>query len=762
MTPGKGAHRATGKVGAAHQATSGEAVNENAREVRGEAQVSTGRTFLLEVGSEEIPARFLPPALTALQECTRDLLRREQVAYAEVRVLGTPRRLVLICEGLALQQPDRQVTIKGPPVAIAFDAQGRPTAAASGFARKNAVDLAFCTTLEDDRGAFLAVTKTEPGRATAEILVEQLPDIILGLPFPKVMRWGTSDLEFARPLQWVVALLGEDVLPLSLGDLPAGRHSRGHRTLAADCRVEIPSAPQYPQIMAEHAVVIDPEARRLLILAGAAKALQNWQSGAELIPDPELLAEVVFLCEHPTPFVGEFGEEYFALPDEVILTALKAHQRYFGVARPGREGLLPCFVAVRDGGPGSLDKVRRGNERVLRARLADALFYWQFDQQRSPDEHVQQLATVTWIEGFGSLRDKTYRLHDLVGLLWEAGFGDGQEVPTAALRAAEICKTDLVSEMIKDGKEFTRLEGTIGAHYARQAGESAVVARAVAQHYRPRSAEDALPEDRISAVLAAADRLDTLAGCWLAGFAPTGAKDPYGLRRHSLSLLRIILAREFRISLQYLLTAALAPFATYVPGRDLTPPAVELAAFIGTRLTVFLNENLACQPDDVRAILPAHGDDPTDALRWVQALAGYRDTPDFQLLATGFKRCKNILEGIFLTGDALATCPDRWRRGGRGAKGESFQDLQEPAEIALRDQIVSTLPRLETCEAAGDYGAVFAEFSRLGPAIDRFFDTVRVNVSDTGLKRLRHAFLREIHGLFTHYADFSEVAPREE
>ena len=762
MTPGKRAQRGPGKMGAARQAASAAAVNETAGEALGKAQVGTGRTFLLEVGSEEIPARFLPPALTALQERTLELLRREQVACAEVRVLGTPRRLVLICEGLALQQPDRQVTVKGPPVAIAFDAQGQPTAAATGFAKKNAVDLAACTTLEDERGAFLTVTKTEPGRTTAEILTAQLPDIILGLPFPKVMRWGASDLEFARPLQWLVALLGDEVVPLSLGVLPAGRHSRGHRTLAADCRVEIPSASQYPQLMAEHAVIIDPEARRRLILEGAAEALQKRQPGAELIPDPELLTEIVFLCEYPTPFVGEFGEEYFALPDEVILTALKAHQRYFGVARPGGEGMLPCFVAVRDGGPGSLDKVRRGNERVLRARLADALFYWQFDQQRSPDEHVQQLAAVTWIEGFGSLRDKTGRLRNLVAVLWGAGFGDGREVPAAALRAAEICKSDLVSEMIKDGKEFTRLEGTIGAHYARQAGESAVVAGAIAQHYRPRSADDALPDDGISAVLAAADRLDTLAGCWLAGFAPTGTKDPYGLRRHSLALLRIILARELRISLPDLLRAALAPFASYVPGRDLDAPAAELEAFIHTRLAVFLNENLGCQTDDIRAILPAHGDDPTDALRWVQALAGYRDQPDFQLLATGFKRCQNILEGKFLTGDALATCPDRWRQGGGGATGESFQDLQEPGEIELRDQIVSALPGIETAEAAGDYGAVFAEFSLFGPAIDHFFDTVRVNVPDAGLQGLRHAFLREIHGLFAHYADFSEVAPHEE
>ncbi len=717
--------------------------------------------FLLEVGSEEIPARFIPPALTELRERTIALLAQEQVEHADVVTRGTPRRLALLCREIAVRQPDRSVTVKGPPVGVAFDEVGQPTPAASGFARKNGVDLTACTTLRDERGEFLAVHKVEPGRPTTEILAEQLPGIVLGLSFPKVMRWGETDLEYARPLQWLVALLGNEIVPLALGGLQAGRHSRGHRTLAENRPVEITAPENYEKILHANAIVVDPTARRRLIEEGVERALRAKDARADWIPDPELLTEVVFLCEHPTPFLGEYDAEFFALPREVILTALKAHQRYFGVADRDGKGLLPYFIAVRDGGDEALANVRRGNERVLRARLADALFYWTFDQQKTPAEHARELATVTWIDGFGSVRDKTQRLGTLVPFLWEGGFGNGEVAPAAALRAAELCKIDLVSEMIKDGKEFTRLEGTIGAHYARRAGETEEVCRAIEQHHRPRSAEDDLPGDPISAVLAAADRLDTLAGCWLAGFAPTGTKDPYGLRRHALALLRIVLAGGYRISLQGLLRRALEPFAVYLPDRDLSVTAAELAGFCRTRLAVYLADNLNCDPEVVRAILPAHGDDPTDALVWVHALAQYRDQPDFQLLATGFKRCKNILEGNVLTGEDLAACPARWRLGGRGAQGESFGELLEPAESDLREQIVAALPVLEAAEATGDYAAVFAQFARLGPAIDAFFDSVRVNVTDARLRSLRHAFLREIQGLFAHYADFSAVAPRD-
>jgi glycyl-tRNA synthetase beta chain len=333
-------------------------------------------------------------------------------------------------------------------------------------------------------------------------------------------------------------------------------------------------------------------------------------------------------------------------------------------------------------------------------------------------------------------------------------------VPPEALRAAELCKSDLVSEMIKDGKEFTRLEGTIGAHYARRAGESEAVARAIERHHLPRGASDDLPGDRVSSLLSIADRLDTLAGCWLAGFVPTGAKDPYALRRHALALLRIVIGLGARVSLRALLEAALAGFGDRADEVARRGAAVELGEFVRTRLEGHL-ESLGCPLEAVRAALPAHGDDPVAALAWARELAEFRGRPDFGQLATGFKRCKNILEGRTLTGTALETSPDRWRRGGETADGKPLSDLPDATEQELRRQVAMAMPGLEAAASSGDLTTILKTLSGFGPAIDRFFDAVRVNVEDTELRELRHGFLREIHGLFARYAEFGEMAPLE-
>ncbi len=714
--------------------------------------------FLLEVGSDDLPARFQPLAIAHLAEATRRLLDDLGLPHAGLRVLAAPRRLALLVDDLAARQADRTLEVKGPPLSAARDASGAPTPAALGFARKSGVDLADCFTLEEAKGTFLAARRLVPGRPTADLLAETLPPLVLAIPFPKTMRWGDGELQWARPLQWVVALLGEEIVPLRLGDLTAGRESRGHRTLDDDRRFAIPSAAAYTEALRAHRVVVDPDDRRRTIAAGFDAAVAEIP-GARWVPHAELLEEVVFLSEHPTALLGSYEARFFELPTEVIVTALRAHQRYFAVI--GADGrLIPRFLTVRDGGDSALDVVRQGNERVLRARLADALFYWEFDQRRSPDEQVARLGAVTWLEGYGTVLDKTGRLASLCARLWDLGLGNGGDVPPGLTRAATLCKSDLVSEMIRDGKEFTRLEGLIGAHYARRAGEPEEVCRAIERHYLPRGASEELPGDRLSSALAVADRLDTLAGCWLAGFVPTGAKDPYALRRQALAVLRIVLALGARVRLPLLIGEALAPFAAMVGPERVATAAAELREFVLVRLAGQL-ETLGCAPEAVRAVLPAHGDDPAEALAWAQALAGFRDRPDFQLLATGFKRCKNILEGRFLTGEALAGCRDRWRRGGGTPDGEDFARLPDPAEQALRSTVAAASPALEAAREAGDYESALRQLSGLGPAIDRFFEAVRVNVEDQELRRLRHGFLREIHGLFVRYADFSEVAPAD-
>ncbi|MBK6897864.1 MAG: glycine--tRNA ligase subunit beta [bacterium] len=715
--------------------------------------------FLFEIGTDELPARFLPVERQHVAAGFAALLNELSLAHRGLRVLATPRRLAVLVEALAERQADRVVEVKGPPLSAVRGADGAPTPAALGFARKNGVEIGDCLELGDGKGgAFLGVRRTLAGRTAADLLAERLPGLLTSIPFPKTMHWGTSDFEYARPVQWLVALLGDQVLPLEFAGLRAGRVSRGHRTLAEGAPVEIAAPGAYLAALRACGVEPDQDERRRVVREGGERLAR--EAGGLVVQDEELLQEVTDLLEHPTPFLGAIPESYFALPDEVIVTALKSHQRYFAVRRAVGGGLLPVFFAVRDGDGTALDNVVRGNEKVLNARLNDALFYWRGDLKLTPDQHTARLADVTWLEGYGSVLDKVGRVGRLVESLWAGGLGDGGAPPPALLRAASICKFDLVTEMIRDGKEFTKLEGTIGARYAAASGEPPAVCALLEEYYRPRSAADGLPAGAAAAALAAADRLDTLAGCWLAGFAPTGAKDPYALRRHTLAVQRILMDRGARIDLAAAVAAALAGYAALADADRRALALGEILLFARTRLEGQLVAG-GVSPEAVRAVLAAHGNDPTDAAAWARALDGFREQADFLLLAKGFKRCRNILEGRTLAGAALAACAERWRAGGSTPEGRGFDGLPEPAETALAAAVAAAVPGLLASRESGDYTGVFRALSGLGPDIDVFFETVRVNADQADLKELRHAFLREVYGLFAQFADFSEVAPLE-
>lgn len=718
----------------------------------------TKRSFLCEVGTDELPARFLPIEREHVSRGVIKLLAEAGLTHDGVRVMATPRRLAVMIDGLQTRQDDREIELKGPPLQVAYDTEGRPTKAAEGFARKNGVDLANAYEVADEKGGrFIGARISIAGRSAEDILGEELPLLLLAVPFPKTMRWGTSDLEYARPVQWLVALLGEDIVPMEFAGVISGRATRGHRTLADSVEVDVAEPGVYADVLRAHGVIVDQVERRSMIVAGITEILAG-APGSFWREDEELLDEVVDLCEHPTPFLGSYDESFFELPAEVIVTALKAHQRYFAVGS-AEGGLKPSFLACRDGDGHALDNVRRGNERVLRARLSDALFYWEFDQKKSPDEHTSDLAQVTWLEGYGSVKDKLDRVAALAPWLWEHGFGEG-EYPAALKRAASIAKFDMVTEMIKDGKEFTKLEGVIAARYAARAGESPAVCMILEEYHRPRSAADDLPADRASAVLSVADRLDTMAGCWLAGFVPTGAKDPYALRRHTLSVLRIIENLQARVEMGTMLEQALGGFADRTDKDALGAARRELLDFVTTRLDgLLVAKGLA--PEVVRATLPVHGGDPVDAAAWAEALEGFRTEEDFLKLARGVKRCQNILEGDLLASEGLPSCRDRWLAGGRGPDGQDLSELPEPAEQALLSAVSKAAPNLARAEEQGDYSVVFRILSALGPLIDGFFDSVRVNVEDEELRDLRKVFLGEIQGLFASYADISVVAPVE-
>jgi len=358
------------------------------------AQSKNSLPFLLEIGTEEIPARFIPASMADLQRTMAAELEKAHLTAEGLRVVATPRRLTLLIEALSTRQPDRALEIKGPPVSVAFDADGNPTKAAQGFAKKAGISLDECERGSDKRGEFLLAKVTETGRPAAEVLAEIVPQVVLGLPFRKTMRWRDLDVEYPRPLQWILMLHGSEVVPAEVGGVASGRTTRGHRTLSNDKSVEVAQPGDYIAALAEVGVMVDHEERRQTIATGLQKTLADYSSEAQLIVDDELLTEVVFLCEYPTPFLGSFSEEYLVLPAALITTALKSHQRYFSVNRGGSDDLMPCFAALRDGGAEYLDNVVKGNERVIHARLADALFYWNFDQQKTPDERTAMLETV--------------------------------------------------------------------------------------------------------------------------------------------------------------------------------------------------------------------------------------------------------------------------------------------------------------------------------------------------------------------------------
>ncbi|MCP4292853.1 MAG: glycine--tRNA ligase subunit beta [bacterium] len=717
--------------------------------------------FLLEIGSEEIPARFIPGAMEHFEKTTVKALESNYLSWDSLRIVATPRRMALLVEGLSVRQPDRNVEIKGPPVSVAFDADGNPTPAAIGFSKKAGLDITECGRGQDKRGEFLLAKRVEPGKSAAEVLQDLMPSIILGIPFRKTMKWGSYDLDYARPLQWLVALLGDEVVDMKVDYLKSGRQTRGHRTLSSDKEVSLQNPGEYFVKLKEAGVIADHKERREIISKGLLEVISGHDSEAKLLDDQELLTEVVFLCEYPTPFLGTFGDEYLDLPAEVVTTAMRSHQKYFSVEKNDSTGLKPCFAAVRCGGNNYLANVVAGNEKVLHARLNDALFYWNFDQKKSPDERTEMLGSVTWMENFGSVLDKTKRLAGLSVWLWDHGWSGSPEEKAALERAAVICKSDLVSEMIKDGKEFTKLEGFIGARYAELAGESTAVCRAIEQHFLPRSATGALPDDKVSSLLSVADRLDNVAGCWLAGFVPTGAKDPYALRRHVLAVLRILLANSVHINLEQALQKALSQVAAYGQDADIAETQKQINEFVVTRLTGYFTEGQGQDPDVVRAVIPVRWRDPADALEWVKSLNNFRDREDFQLLATGFKRCRNILKGDVLPVEELDSCLQRWCNGGSGALGEDFDDMPEDVEQSLRQQAVKAAEGIRDAEVNHNYDGVFSLLSGMGPAIDRYFEEVRVNAEEKDLRILRHSFLREIYGLFARYADFAAVAPSE-
>jgi glycyl-tRNA synthetase beta chain len=709
------------------------------------------RDLLFEIGVEELPGGYVPGALEQLERGARDGLAGLRLGFGDLCTYGTPRRLALFVKDLAERQADFDEEAMGPAVKVAFDAEGKPTRALLGFCTGKGVEPSQVRRVETTKGEYVAVTVHHTGKPALEVLPALLGALPARINFPKSMRWlPGDDARFARPVRWLVALFGDEVVAARAFGLEAGRQSRGHRFLAPGV-VEIPGATRYLEALKKAFVMADHRARRLMIVEQIGRTTQAL--AGTMVEDDELIDINNFLVEWPTAFSGSFDRRHLELPSEVIITALREHQRFCAVqGSPGKDGrapLLEKFIAVRNGDERGLDRVRRGNQDVLAARLEDARFYWETDLKHTPAERVEQLAGVVWLEGLGSLRDKAARLETLCDGLAAAL---APAAAATARRAALLCKTDLLSEMIGSGKEYTGLQGIIGGYYAANSGEPQAVADAIHWHYHPRFAGDRLPPTDAGVVLALADKLDHVAGAFVAGKAPSGSEDPYGVRRAGNGVVRILVEQGRSLDLRDATMKATAPFFAADPELPQAALIKQLGEFWRGRVEAALEqEGIAYDTREAALEAQVQADgagrsrpgwiDPCDCLARARMLGGFRDDARFSPLVILFKRVANILKA------ATETIPPSLDRA----------RLTEDAERGLLTALDRARERTTPLWQRRAYAEILPALLEMEAAIHSFFDHVMVNADDPATRLNRLRLLTEVRELFLRGWDLSRI-----
>ena len=589
-----------------------------------------GKEFYLEIGTEEIPTSYIEPALEAMRNLTTNYLKDQRIAHGEAIIAGTPRRLSLAIRDGAEKQEARTVEIIEPPKSIAFDSNGNPTKAAAGFANAQGVDVADLEVKETPKGEYLCVMREEVGQPTTDILQKFLPNLIAKIPFPKTMRWMDLHVTFARPIHWIVALLGGEVIPFTYGNIKSRNVSRGHRFMSP-VEIEVKNFDEHMEKLKEHFVILSIEERKDRIRKVITEAAE--EVGGKILDDPELLDEVNFLVEYPSAVAGKYDEKYLRLPQEVLITVMREHQRYFAVINEEGE-LLPYFVTVNNTITRNPDVVRVGNERVIRARLEDARFYFEEDQKVKLEDRVEELKEVVFHSKLGTSWEKMERFSALAEFIAEKVTPDKLDL---VKRTAYLCKADLVTGMVG---EFPELQGVMGRAYAKLSGEPEEVAEAIYEHYLPIKSGGELPKGVVGAIVSIADKLDTIVGCFGVGIIPTGAADPFALRRQTLGIIRIILEHKFDLSLSDLIEKSITLLQSKI-----TEPEDQIKSgvkdFFKTRFqNLLIGEGY--EFDVVDAALSASFDNILDDARRIEALAEIKKRPEFTSLVIAFKRVANI------------------------------------------------------------------------------------------------------------------------
>jgi glycyl-tRNA synthetase beta chain len=680
--------------------------------------------FLLEIGTEELPHGVIDPALDALEDTFRAKCAELKLDHGAITTHGTPRRLALLVSELLCGQPDREETVLGPPLSVAHDADGKPTRAAEGFAKKVGAAVEDLIVRPGKRGDVLAAVVQHPGRPAAELLGEALPKLITGLPFPKRMRWESSRFTFSRPIRWLVALLGDEIVPFELADLRSGATSRGHRILAPE-PFELAGAPVYVDALRQRHVMVDRAERRERIVFGLATLCDE---GARVVDDDELVETVTHLVEWPHPALGSFDERYIELPREVLTTVLRHHQKIFAVEDTETGDLRPSFAVVLGTEPADESRTLVGNARVIRARLDDARFFYEDDRKKPLADRAEALSGIVYLKGMGTMLDRADRLEKLAARVCEE---TAPEAKANARRAALLCKADLTTAMVY---EFPELQGIMGRIYAGHDEEPDEVCQAVFEHYQPRFAGDDLPATAAGAVLALAERADAIVSCFAVGLAPKGSQDPYALRRAAIGSLRILEERGWSFGWTRLLELAAEGVAAQ--GHSTEGVVEQATGFVRARARVHFTSSLPV--DLVDAVLAIDCDVPADLRSRAEALHAARSEGWFDGAAVAFKRIQNI---------------------SRDHLDASFDEalFEGPAESSLVDAFRGASGGLRAALEAGEHRKALTFLSELRPHVDRFFDDVLVMTDNEAVRKNRLGLLRTLADDFGKVADFTRI-----
>lgn len=689
-------------------------------------------TLLLEIGTEEIPAGYIEPALAALSEKMLEKLDQARIGHGRATVYGTPRRLAITVENIEKNQAGLEEEVIGPPVSAAYEADGKPKMAAVKFAEKVGVKVEELKTRDTPKGPYLCATRIEAAQPSDILLRTILPEVILSIPFPKTMRWADLDITFARPIQNILAILGSSIIPFELGDLESSNLSFGHRFMAPE-KIRINAPADYLPLLKKANVIADTEERRNMVRTQIEEVAA--QTGGTISPDDELVEIVKNLVETPEAVAGRFDDRFLEVPKEVLITAMRLHQKYFAVV-DSKGDLMPYFIAVNNTRATDMALVTKGHERVLRARLEDARFFYKTDLESRMDDWTESLKKVTLQAKLGTIYEKVERVRALAG--WIANkAGCSELLETSVKRAAYLCKADLVSGMVG---EFDNLQGVMGRVYALAAGESAEVATAIEEHYMPVSSGSRLPETGAGAILAMADKMDSICGCFSVDLIPTGASDPYALRRQSIGIIQILLKKEFGINLKDFVAESCSVFVSKT-AKKTDQTVSEVLSFIEGRLLNMLVEE-GVSKDAAQSSLSVSSDNIPHVWKRAKAIDRFRQEADFASAAAAFKRIVNIIKKTDTA--ALPRIDEKL--------------FAKDCERDLYSAFTNVREDVEKLAESGNYEEALGRVAGIRASVDAFFDGVMVMDEDERVKNNRLSLLSKMADTFLKVADFSRLS----